>query len=114
MGEFDVKKWTNSTPNWKKIISFLETLDISDFIDKKCEKLSLGQQQRTAIVRALLQPFDWIFLDEPFSHLDKENTEKASELIEQIAKEENAGLVITSLGENHSFNNLELLRLWKP
>jgi putative ABC transport system ATP-binding protein len=95
----------------KQILSFLETLDISDFIDKKCEKLSLGQQQRTAIVRALLQPFDWIFLDEPFSHLDKENTEKASELIEQIAKEENAGLVITSLGENHSFNNLELLRL---
>lgn len=95
----------------KQIISFLETLDVSDFIDKKCEKLSLGQQQRTAIVRALLQPFDWIFLDEPFSHLDKENSEKASELIEQIVKEENAGLVVTSLGENHSFNNLELLRL---
>lgn len=95
----------------KQILWFLETLDISDFIDKKCGKLSLGQQQRTAIVRALLQPFDWIFLDEPFSHLDKENTEKASALIDQITEEQNAGLVITSLGENHTFNNLELLRL---
>mgnify|MGYP003983354969 CR=1 FL=1 len=88
-----------------------QKLDISNFKDKLCQQLSLGQKQRTAIVRALLQPFDWIFLDEPFSHLDKENKEKASQLIQQITKEENAGLIVTSLGEDHSFKNLELLQL---
>jgi putative ABC transport system ATP-binding protein len=95
----------------KQILDFLEILDISNFKDKLCQQLSLGQKQRTAIVRALLQPFDWIFLDEPFSHLDKENKEKASQLIQQITKEENAGLIVTSLGEDHSFKNLELLQL---
>ncbi len=95
----------------KEIIDFLEILEISSFKNKTCQQLSLGQQQRTAIVRSFLQPFDWLFLDEPFSHLDNENKEKASALIQRVAIEEKAGIVITSLGEDHSFNNLELLKL---
>ena len=94
-----------------QLIEFLEALDILAFKDKICQHLSLGQQQRTAIIRALLQPFNWILLDEPFSHLDKENKAKASSLIQKTANEENASIIITSLGEDHSFNNLELLQL---
>ena len=41
--------------------------------NEKAGKLSFGQQQRVAFIRSLCQPFDFIFLDEPVSHLDDEN-----------------------------------------
>jgi len=40
-------------------------LGIEDFLLKPCETLSYGQRQRVAIIRALCQPFDFLFLDEP-------------------------------------------------
>ena len=35
--------------------------------------MSFGQQLRVSFVLALCQPFDFIFLDEPVSHLDDGN-----------------------------------------
>ena len=104
----------NELTNYKakeEIEIYLELLDIISLKNKRCNQLSIGQQQRTAIIRALLQPFDWLFMDEPFSHLDKENEEKASQLIQKISSEQNASIIITSLGNDHNFNNLELLKL---
>lgn len=95
----------------EEIEHFLELLGIITHKNKTCQQLSIGQQQRTAIIRSLLQPIDWLFMDEPFSHLDKENEEKASDLIQKIASEENASIVVTSLGDDHNFKNLELLKL---
>ena len=54
-------------------IALFETLGISEKVNEKAGKLSFGQQQRVAFIRALCQPFDFIFLDEPISHLDEEN-----------------------------------------
>lgn len=36
--------------------------------------MSFGQQQRVAMIRALVQPFDFILVDEPISHLDDNNS----------------------------------------
>ena len=51
----------------KEILSFFEQLGIADKINVKAGKLSFGQQQRVAFIRALCQPFDFLFLDEPIS-----------------------------------------------
>ena len=60
----------------------------------------MGQQQRVAIIRALLQPFECIVLDEPFSHLDKENAGKCMQLIQERCNEQNAGCILTTLDAN--------------
>lgn len=64
-----------------------------------CRNLSMGQQQRVAIIRALIRPFKWLILDEPFSHLDHNNVVLAMEIIQKRVKELNAGFILTSLDE---------------
>ena len=87
-----------------ELLQMLERLGIDDKWEQKCGLLSMGQQQRVAIIRALCQPFKWLILDEPFSHLDEENTQKCLELIDERSTSLNAGFVLTTLGDNHNFN----------
>jgi putative ABC transport system ATP-binding protein len=60
---------------------------------------SYGEQQRIAIIRSLQQPFNFIVLDEPFSHLDENNSIKAMQLIETEAAKRNAGIILADLNE---------------
>jgi len=89
----------NLTGNFKieKAKQYLDYVGLSDKWDQKCGILSMGQLQRVAIIRALLQPFDWIILDEPFSHLDLENASKCMELINNRCDELKAGFILTTL-----------------
>jgi len=80
-----------------RIAAFSQALGVSDCLSKNCGILSLGQQQRIAIIRALLQDFACLIMDEPFSHLDEENQQKLGQLIEEVLKEKNAGLILSSL-----------------
>lgn len=89
-------------------IPFLfDRLNIGSLKHKQTSLLSYGEKQRVAIIRALTQNFDWILLDEPYAHLDKENTLLAHNLILEITQELDAGIIITSLGEDSfiSFEN---------
>ena len=75
-------------------------LGLDDRKKQKTGKMSYGQQQRVAFVRALCQPFDFIFLDEPVSHLDGGNAAVMAELLLAEAGRQQAGVVVTSIG-NH-------------
>lgn len=66
-------------------------------IDVPANTLSLGQKQRVAAVRALCQPFCFLLLDEPFSHLDNKTAELLSHLIANEVKHQEAGMIITAL-----------------
>jgi ABC-type lipoprotein export system ATPase subunit len=79
----------------------LDTLGIGDKWDAPCKLLSMGQQQRVAIIRALAQPFEWLIMDEPFSHLDEGNTQKCIDLILNRCRELQAGMILTTLGDQH-------------
>jgi ABC-type lipoprotein export system ATPase subunit len=102
-----LKQQLNPHCSEDEIRGMLERLGIGDKWNQRCGILSQGQQQRVAIIRALLQPFEWLIMDEPFSHLDQENTRIAFDLITEVADKQKAGFVLTSLGEtlNYPFSN---------
>ena len=86
------------------IYGMAEQLGIKGLLSKKCKLMSQGERQRMAIIRAMTQPFEWLLMDEPFSHLDEENTRKACELITSECKKRNAGFIMASLGEEYFMN----------
>jgi ABC-type lipoprotein export system ATPase subunit len=94
----------NKLTNHKTESEIKERLDqfgIADKWEAKCGILSMGQQQRVAIIRALLQPFEFMILDEPFSHLDKVNIEIGMKMINEETEKNGAGYILTTLGEDH-------------
>lgn len=65
--------------------------------------LSLGQRQRVAAVRALCQPFDFLLLDEPFSHLDHETAQQVAAMTLREVEAQGASLLLTSLDPTDLF-----------
>lgn len=88
----------------EKLLALIDEVGLTPHISKKCKILSLGQQQRVAILRALCQPFKLLVMDEPFSHLDKENEGVIVELLKRELKANQAGLIMTTLGEVPELN----------
>ncbi|TAE75531.1 MAG: ATP-binding cassette domain-containing protein [Bacteroidetes bacterium] len=88
----------------KNIKKMAEKLQINHLLDKKTAFLSYGERQRIAIIRAVLQPFEVLLLDEPFSHLDKENIERAIDLLKDESEKNQATVLMTSLGYQYHWN----------
>lgn len=84
----------------KEIISYFERLGIPEKVNSSVGKLSIGQQQRVAIIRALCQPADFILLDEPVSHLDEANNAIVAQMVTEEAARQGAGVISTSVGNN--------------
>ncbi|MCD8310680.1 MAG: ATP-binding cassette domain-containing protein [Prevotellaceae bacterium] len=94
-----------------EITAMLEALGIADKAKEQAGKLSYGQQQRVAFIRCLCQPFDFIFLDEPVSHLDDGNGTLMGRLLTEEAGRQGAGIVVTSIGKHIPLAYDETLRL---
>ena len=75
-----------------------DRLGLGGLADRPAGRLSVGQQQRVAIIRALCQPFDFILLDEPVSHLDEANNRLCAALVAECAAAQGAAVVATSVG----------------
>lgn len=88
----------------KEIKQWFDMLQITDKLDAKIAHMSFGQQQRVALIRALVQPFDFILLDEPISHLDDKNAEIMGNLVMEEAKRQGAGVIMTSIGKHIPLN----------
>ena len=94
-----------------EILEMLRRLEISEKVHQQAAYLSVGQQQRVAIVRALCQPMDFLILDEPVSHLDERNNEIVAQLIQEEASAQNAGIIATSVGNKINISFDEVISL---
>lgn len=93
----DIKRRLNPYHPVEKIKEMAEQLGIGSKLNSLCSTCSYGEQQRIAIVRALMQPFDFLLLDEPFSHLDNANSEMAMQLMLTEANIRQAAILFADL-----------------
>jgi putative ATP-binding cassette transporter len=93
--------------------STLEAVQLSAFADRLDEEahwgqtLSLGEQQRLALGRALLAKPDWLFLDEATSALD----EPLEETMYRLLPERLPGVTIVSIGHRHTLQAFHKRRI---
>lgn len=111
MENIDLKNRLTGFKTAKEIHSMLEELGLDDKRDLTAGKLSIGQQQRVAIIRALCQPFSFLLLDEPVSHLDAANNEAAARLIGAEACRQGASVIATTVGNTIDLKNFNVLAL---
>ena len=74
----------------------LQKLDISEQAHKLPSQLSVGQQQRVSIARALMNEPKVLLADEPTSSLDDKNADNVIELLETLSKEYKTALIIVT------------------
>lgn len=93
----ELKRQLNPFHPAGKIKEMAERLGIGSKLSSFSRTCSYGEQQRVAVIRALMQPFDFLLLDEPFSHLDDNNSQKAMELMLEESKARNAAILFADL-----------------
>lgn len=84
----------------EEIVSLLGRVGLADKVNAVTGRMSFGQQQRVAFVRALCQPFDFILLDEPVSHLDESNSDIMGTILDEELTRRGAGMIATSIGKH--------------
>ncbi len=97
--------------DFEDVKTMCSRLGIEKHLNRKCGTLSYGERQRVAIVRALSQNAGLVLMDEPFSHLDRNNTEIALGMILEKTRKTESALIITSLGPDFGWNYDRMLSL---
>lgn len=90
---------------------WINMLGLENRRDYPAGRLSIGQQQRVALIRSLCQPYDFILLDEPVSHLDEANNRIAARIVEEDAQRKGAAIITFSVGNPLLIENATKLKL---
>lgn len=86
----------------ERVEEILQYLGLKDRQKNYPRQLSGGEQQRTAIARALVTNPKVIFLDEPTGSLDKERGRQVMELLADINKTRGVALVMVTHSQAHA------------
>jgi ABC-type nitrate/sulfonate/bicarbonate transport system, ATPase component len=76
------------------VTELLNALEIGELSDKHPNQLSGGQRQRVALARALASESQLLLIDEPFTGLDKELTEKVASLLVSWVKTHHVTMIV--------------------
>lgn len=76
--------------------ALIEGLSLKPFLKRQVTDLSVGQQQRVAVARALLKKPKIILADEPTSALDYDHREKFLQLLFQFCKKDQTSVLFVS------------------
>lgn len=107
----EIKNRLTHAVSKEKIESWFERLGIRNKMEQRLGRMSFGQQQRVAMMRALAQPFDFLVVDEPISHLDDANAAAMASIMMEEAQERGAGVIVTSIGRHMPLKYDKVLKL---
>lgn len=107
----EIKRILNPYHQPEAIDEMAHKLGIKNKLNQQVKTCSYGEQQRIAIIRALMQPFDFLLLDEPYSHLDEGNRKKAMELIYEECEKRNAAMIFADLKPLDFFKDEKIIYL---
>ncbi len=111
MENVEIKNKLTGFKSRAQIDEWFDMLGIGDKRDAKVGRMSFGQQQRVAMIRALVQPFDFILADEPISHLDDSNSAIMGKILMDEAHMQGAGVIITSIGKHMNLDYDQIIKL---
>lgn len=94
-----------------QILDWFEELGVADKVNVRIGQMSFGQQQRVALIRSLVQPFDFLLADEPISHLDDGNSNAMAQVLLREATQQGAGVIVTSIGKHLALKYDKVVRL---
>jgi putative ABC transport system ATP-binding protein len=77
----------------------LERVGLADRLHHRPRQLSVGQQQRVAVARALANAPELVLADEPTGNLDRRRAQEALALIREACRESGAALLFVSHDE---------------
>lgn len=107
----EIKNKLTGFKSREQIVEWFDMLGIADKLNAKVGRLSFGQQQRVALMRALVQPFDFLLADEPISHLDDNNGRIMGDIMMKEAHQQGAAVIITSIGKHIALDYDRVLKL---
>ena len=89
----------------------IEKLNLSKKRDILVSELSIGEQQRVAILRALVMKTPYILADEPTGNLDPKNSNLIIEILEEFRKMFGATIIIVSHNYSDIPNNSKVIEI---
>ena len=107
----ELKNRLTNTQSRETILAWFEELGIADKVNARIGRMSYGQQQRVALIRALCQTLDFLLLDEPISHLDNRNSDIMRDIILRETARQGAAIIATSIGKHMDINYDKVVRL---
>ena len=89
-------KRVSKSKAYSEAVEILERIGLVDRIRNQPSTLSGGERQRVAIARALVTKPSLVLADEPTGNLDRENAQKAFNLLIRLVEEFGSSLVIAT------------------
>jgi lipoprotein-releasing system ATP-binding protein len=80
----------------QRALQLIDRVGLSDHIHHFSSQLSVGECQRTAVVRALINKPKLLLADEPTGSLDADNAAQLAQLLTELNQEESVALVLVT------------------
>ena len=86
----------NHNETFNRIDEYLDSFKLSKLKEKYPNEISVGESQRIAVIRAIMNNPDIIIADEPTANLDEENTEILLSHLDEINRDNNSLFIIAT------------------
>jgi putative ABC transport system ATP-binding protein len=97
--------------NSERARDLMHRVGLSDRMNYKPSQLSVGQQQRVAVARALANQPRLLLADEPTANVDPANQERIIELIQEVCQQDKVAILLVTHSDDVSrrFSRVERL-----